>query len=92
MAIIAGLSDNEYSHNSVEITQISCFPLVAKQGFGPGSLGSPGPLLYHRNSFSVYNPIHVIAIAMRYNICDVILCLFIAESYWKFEMTFIFVQ
>ena len=47
MAIIVGLSDREFSYNSVEITQISCFLLVAEQGFGPGSVGcngtEPGP-------------------------------------------------
>ena len=48
MAILAGLSDKAFSYNSVEITQISCFLLVAEQGFGPGSVGcygtKPGPL------------------------------------------------
>ena len=48
MAIIAVLSDKEFSYNSVEITQISCFLLVDEQGFDPASFGcygtEPGPL------------------------------------------------
>ena len=46
MDIIAGLSDEKLSYIYVEITQISCFLMVAV--FGPGSIGCygivPGPL------------------------------------------------
>ena len=35
--IIAHLSDEKLSYNSVEMTQISCFLMVAEPGFGPGS-------------------------------------------------------
>ena len=37
MAIIAHLSDKKLSYNSVEMTQKSCFLVVAQLGFGPGS-------------------------------------------------------
>ena len=37
MAIIAHLSDKKLSYNSVEMTQKSCFLMVAQPGFGPGS-------------------------------------------------------
>ena len=45
MAIIAGLSDKEFFYNSVEITQISCFLLVAEHWFGPVSDGCYGTKL-----------------------------------------------
>ena len=37
MAIIAHLSDKKLSDNSVEMTQKSCFLMVAQPGFGLGS-------------------------------------------------------
>ena len=37
MAIIAGLSDKNLSCNAVEITQKSCFLMIAESGFGPRS-------------------------------------------------------
>ena len=37
MTIIAHLSDEKLSSNSVEMTQKSCFLVVAQPGFGPGS-------------------------------------------------------
>ena len=37
MAIIAHLSDIKLSYNSVEMTQKSCFLMVAELGIGPGS-------------------------------------------------------
>ena len=37
MAIIAHLSDKKLSCNSVEMTQNSCFLMVAEPGVGPGS-------------------------------------------------------
>ena len=73
--------------------------MAAEQGFGPGLVGYygtlPGPLYSHRNSSSldiVYNPIPVIAIATRYNIHDVCLCLYFSETYWKLDMSLLFVQ
>ena len=38
MAIIAHLSDKQLSYNSVEMTEKSCFLMVAHSGFGPGYL------------------------------------------------------
>ena len=37
-AIIARLSDKDLSYNSVEMTQKSCFLMVAEPGFGVGSV------------------------------------------------------
>ena len=37
-AIIAGLSDKDNSYNYVEMTQKSCFLMVADQGFGHGAV------------------------------------------------------
>ena len=73
--------------------------MAAEQGFGSGLVGCygtlPGPLSSHINSSSldkVYNPIPVIAIAIRYNICGVSLCLYFAETYWKLDVSLLFVQ
>ena len=92
---MAGLSNKELSYNSVEISQISCFLMAAEQGFGPGKVGCygtlPGPL-YSSSLDIVYNPIPVIAIATRYNICDVSHCLNFGETYWKLNMSLLFVQ
>ena len=43
MDIIVCLSDEKLSYISVEITQISCFLLIA--GFGPGLVGCFGIVL-----------------------------------------------
>ena len=42
MAFIAGLSDKNLSCNSVQITQESCFPMVAEPG--APEWGEAGPL------------------------------------------------